>query len=140
MPPVHDGQVFFLRRSYKNSPRTPDENDLLNASQFGFRAHHNTTLQCASLTDHVTLNFNNNMSTVVVFLDTEKAFDTTWHPSLLYGLSKLQFSANLIELISTFLTNRNFRFAVESRLSTPHKIQAEVPQGFVLALSYITCI
>jgi hypothetical protein len=36
-----------------------DERGLLNASQFGFRARHSTTLQCMRLTDHVTLNFNN---------------------------------------------------------------------------------
>jgi hypothetical protein len=54
-----------------------DTNNLLNASQFGFRARHSTTLQCMMLTDHTTLNFNNNMSTAAVFLDIEKAFDTT---------------------------------------------------------------
>jgi hypothetical protein len=53
--------------------------DLLNASQFGFHARHSTTLQCMRLTDHETLNFNNKMSTVAVFLDIEKAFNTTWH-------------------------------------------------------------
>jgi hypothetical protein len=42
---------------------------------FGFRARH--SMQCMRLEDHVTLNFNNNMSTAVVFLDIEKAFDTT---------------------------------------------------------------
>jgi hypothetical protein len=36
------------------------------------------TLQCMRLVDHVTLNFNN-MSTAGVFLDIEKAFDTTWN-------------------------------------------------------------
>jgi hypothetical protein len=36
----------------------------LNANQFGIRAHHSTTLQYMRLTEHVTLNFNNNMSTV----------------------------------------------------------------------------
>jgi hypothetical protein len=56
----------------------------LNASQSGFHAHHSTTLQCMSLTDHVTLNFNNNMSTAAVFLDIEKAFDKTWHLGLLH--------------------------------------------------------
>jgi hypothetical protein len=50
--------------------------DLLNASQFGFRARHNTTLQCMRLTDSVTLIFNNNMPTAE-FLDIGKAFDKT---------------------------------------------------------------
>jgi hypothetical protein len=81
---------------------------LLNASQFGFRARHTTTLQCMRLTDHVSLNFNNNMSTAAVFLDIEKAFDTTWHPGLLYKLSELQFSTSLVKLIAFFLTNRKF--------------------------------
>jgi hypothetical protein len=69
------------------------ERNLLNASPFGFRARHSTTLQCMRLVDHVTLNFNNNMSTAAVFLDIEKAFDTAWHPGLLYELSKLNLLA-----------------------------------------------
>jgi hypothetical protein len=32
---------------------------------------------CMRRTDHVALNFNNKMSMAVVFLDIEKAFDTT---------------------------------------------------------------
>jgi hypothetical protein len=67
------------------------EKNLLNASQFGFRARHSTTLQCMRLADHVILHFNNNMSTAAVFLNIEKAFDSTWHPSLLYKLAKLKF-------------------------------------------------
>jgi hypothetical protein len=46
-----------------------EERNLPNASQFGFRADHSTTLQCVRLADHITLNFNNNMSTA--------AFDKT---------------------------------------------------------------
>jgi hypothetical protein len=48
-----------------------EERGLLNASQFGFRVHQSTTLQCMRPTDDVTLKFNNNMSTAVVFLDIE---------------------------------------------------------------------
>jgi hypothetical protein len=75
------GKVFekFILEIVK---RHIGENNLLNASQFGFRAHRSTTLQCMRLADHVTLNFNSNMSTAAVFLDIEKAFDTTWHPGL----------------------------------------------------------
>jgi hypothetical protein len=81
-----------------------DKNNLLNASQFGFRARHSTTLQCMRLMDHTTLNFN--MSTAAVFLDIEKAFDTTWHLGLLNKLSKLKFPTNLTKLINSYLTNR----------------------------------
>jgi hypothetical protein len=52
------------------------------------------------LTEHVTLNFNNKISMAAVFLDIEKAFDTAWHPGLIYKLSNLEFSTSLIELIS----------------------------------------
>jgi hypothetical protein len=63
------------------------------------------------------------MSTAAVFLDINKAFDTTWQPGLLYKLSKLQFSNSLIKLISSFLSQRKFRVLVED----------EVPQGSVLS-------
>jgi hypothetical protein len=67
------------------------ERRLLNASQFGFRARHSTTLQCMRLGVNVTLNFNNKMSTAPVSLEIGKDFDTTWHSGLLNKLSKLEF-------------------------------------------------
>jgi hypothetical protein len=51
-----------------------EERNLLHASKFGFCARHSTALQCMRLTDHVTLNFNNSMTTAAVFFDIEKAF------------------------------------------------------------------
>jgi hypothetical protein len=51
-----------------------EERGLLNVSQFGFCALHSTILQRMRLADHVTLNFNKNISTAAVFLDIEKAF------------------------------------------------------------------
>jgi hypothetical protein len=85
------------------------------------------------LADHVTLNFNNKMSTAAVFLDIEKSFDTPWHPGLLYKLSKLNFSIRIIKLISSFLLQRKFRVSVEGEMSTPRCMQAGVPQGSVLS-------
>jgi hypothetical protein len=60
-----------------------EERGLLNASQFGFHVHHSTTVQCMRLTDYVTLNLNNNISTAAAFLNIEKVFDTIWHVGLL---------------------------------------------------------
>jgi hypothetical protein len=55
--------------------RHTEERGLLNASQFDFRPRHSTTLQCLRLTDHVTLNFNNKMTTAALLSDIEKAFN-----------------------------------------------------------------
>jgi hypothetical protein len=49
-----------------------NERGMLNASLFGFRARHSKTLKCMRLTDHVTLNFNNKMSTSAVFWTSKK--------------------------------------------------------------------
>jgi hypothetical protein len=73
------------------------------------------------------------MSTAAVFLDIEKACGTTWHPGLLYKLSKLQFSTSLIKLISSFLSQRKFRISVEGEMSTSRYMRTEVPQGSVLS-------
>jgi hypothetical protein len=81
----------FEKLIIKTLHRHIEERNVLNTSQFGFCARHSTTLQYMRLMDHVSLNFNNNMSTAAVFLDIEKAFDTTWHPDLLYKLSESQF-------------------------------------------------
>jgi hypothetical protein len=80
----------------------------------------------------MTLNLNNNISTAVVFLNIGKAVDTTWHPGLLYKLSKLQFSTSFIKLISSFLSPWKFRVSVEGEMSTPRCMQVGVPQGSVL--------
>jgi hypothetical protein len=80
----------FKKVILKAVQRHTEERSLLNACQFGFRAHHSMTLQCMRLTDHVTLNFNNKMSTAAVFLDSEKVFDATWHLGLLYKLYNLK--------------------------------------------------
>jgi hypothetical protein len=82
---------------------------VLNASQFGCRANYSTTLQCMRLTDHITLNFNNKMSTAAVFLLIEKAFDTLWHTGVPYKLSTMEFSTNLIKLINSFLSESRWK-------------------------------
>jgi hypothetical protein len=73
------------------------------------------------------------MPAVAVFLDIEKAFDTTWHSGLPYKSSKLEFSTSLIKLIGSFLSKRKFRVSVEGEMSTTRVMQGKVPQGLVLS-------
>jgi hypothetical protein len=111
---------------------------LLIASHFGFHARHSMTLQCMRLMDHVTLNFHNNMSTAAVFLDVEKAFDTTWHLGLLYKLYESNFSISLIKLVSSFLSQKKFGDLIEGEMFTPWDIQTGVPQGSVLSPTLVS--
>jgi hypothetical protein len=67
---------LFEKVILKIVQRHTEERGLFNACQFVFCARHSTTLQHMKLMEHVTLNFNNNLSIAAVFLDTEKAFGT----------------------------------------------------------------
>jgi hypothetical protein len=110
-----------------------EEKDLLNASQFCFPARHRTTLQCMRLTNHVTLNFNNNICSAAVFLDIKTAFDKTLYPRLLHKLYRLNFSPSLIKLIHSFQSERKFVVSVEGDTYTPKAMQVWMPQDPVLS-------
>jgi hypothetical protein len=69
-----------------------ERKNLLTVSHFDFRVRHSTILQYMRLTEHVTINFNKNISADAIALDIDKAFDTAWYPILLYELLKLKFS------------------------------------------------
>jgi hypothetical protein len=73
------------------------------------------------------------MSTAAVFLDIETALDTTWQFTLLYKLSKFNFSISLIKLIRSFLSQRKFIVVVEDEITTARDIQTGVPKGTVLS-------
>jgi hypothetical protein len=75
---------LFIKVILKIIQRHFERSNLLNEYQFGFSADNSTTLQCMTLTDHVTLNFKNKMFTAAVFLDIDKAFDTVRRPGLLH--------------------------------------------------------
>jgi hypothetical protein len=113
---------------------------MLNASQLGFRASHNTTLQYMRLTDHLALNFNNNISKAAVFLDIEKAFETIWHSGLLYKLSKSELSTSLIKLSSSFLSQRKFMFRQKAKCLRQGKCEQECFKFMFCSLLCTICI
>jgi hypothetical protein len=68
------------------------------------------------------------MSTAVVFLNNEKAFNIAWQHGLPYKFSVLEFSIIIIMLISSFISQRKFRISVEGEMSTQRYMQAGVLQ------------
>ena len=52
------------------------KHSIITPSQFGFRVGHNTTDGVFEFIDNIYTCFNKNVSTMTVFLDFSKAFDT----------------------------------------------------------------
>lgn len=100
--------------------------------QFGFRAKHNTTQQVVRIVNDITTNYNKDKVTVMTLLDIQKAFDTVWITGLLHKLITMDFPPNLIKLIHTYLTNRQFSVKINNAYSNTKHINAGVPQGSVL--------
>jgi len=60
---------LFEKVILRISRRYTEKNNIMNPCQFDFHARHITTLQCMRIRDHVTFNFNNNLSMAADFLD-----------------------------------------------------------------------
>ena len=76
--------------------------------------------------------FNRSRATLVVTLDISKAFDRVWHAGLLHKLKSYGISGQIFGLISSFLSNRRLRVALDGKSSLEYPVNAGVPQGSIL--------
>lgn len=118
---------------YKHILNVIEEKNILPLSQFGFRREHNTLHHPARIANEALENLNKRKPTALITFDQEKAFDRVWHDGLLSKLISLKFPPFLINLISSFLSNRKFSVKINSSFSTYKRQEAGVPQGCVLS-------
>ena len=74
-----------------------DKNSILNEKQFGFRTNHSTYMAIIELVDKVVSAVERNESTLGIFLDISKAFDTIDHDILLYKLEYCGFRGIVLD-------------------------------------------
>ena len=78
------------------------------------------------------ISLHNQSSTIVAYVDFQRAFDSLSHNELIHKLISYGISGNLLYWIQSFLTNRTQLVRVGNHLSNPSPVSSGVPQGSVL--------
>ena len=106
--------------------------NLLSFSQSGFCTGDSCITQLLSNTYDIFHCFDEEIETRAIFLDIPKAFDKVWHGELIYKLRQYGFTADLLTLLTDFLSNRKQRVVLNGQHSSWADIKAGVLQGSIL--------
>jgi hypothetical protein len=113
------------------------ENNILTDKNSGFKQNDSTINQLLYLVQQIYDSLKNCKDVCMVFLDVSKAFDRVWHDGLLFKLQQLGMSGSLLSWIKSYLSNRCQKVVIGGKTSESLPIKAGVPQGSILALSYL---
>ena len=105
---------------------------LLNKQQHGFLKRHSTATNLLDSINDWSISLHNLSSTIVAYVDFQRAFDSLSHNKLIHKLISYGISGNLLYWIQSFLNNRTQIVRVGNHLSNPCPVSSGVPQGSVL--------
>lgn len=123
---------LFERLYIKRLNKIVQTKKILIDAQFGFREKHSTIEQLHRITGTIEEALEKGQFCVAVFLDVAQAFDRVWHEKLIEKLFNL-IPSNHVELLASYLKERQFRIRFDDAKSEFKNIRAGVPQGSVLA-------
>ena len=124
---VFDQMILFL-----------ESNSILHPCHHGFRAKHSTCTALLQMQDSWLDALERNEITAVVMCDMSAAFDIVNHKLLLQKLALFGFQSNVLNWLTSYLSNRKQRVIIDGYLSNPLDLEAGVPQGSILGpLLYI---
>ncbi|MDD9361494.1 MAG: reverse transcriptase family protein, partial [Anaplasma sp.] len=107
-------------------------NQLLFINQHGFLRGRSCETQLFELLNDLHHSVHLSRHTDAIFIDFAKAFDRVPHGRLIYKLTKLNLSTDVVKWIKNFLTNRRQSVVIGKCLSSPLPVTSGVPQGSVL--------
>ena len=90
--------------------------------QYGFRSSRSTADLLTVVSDRIARAFNRSGATRAVALDISKAFDRVWHAGLLHKLKSYGISDQIFGLISSFLSNKQFRVVMDGKSSQEYLV------------------
>ena len=108
--------------------------ELTDPQQEGFTARRNTIRYLSRLNLDILTDKESNLTTLGLFVDFEKAFDSVWKKGLMVKLHNLGIRGNIAKLINNFLFTRKIKLNInghigETRLSSEYGL----PQGSVIS-------
>ena len=107
-------------------------NNLFNQVQFGFLSEKSTKDAILHLTEKIYKNLHDKLSTLAVYIDFSKCFDTLNRDILIKKLEIYGIRGPPLKLLASYLENRCQAVKVNNTLSEFKPINAGVPQGSVL--------
>ena len=108
-------------------------NGLHEPSQFAYKKFHNTEAMMRGMMDEILLGFDNNLATVVIFLDLSAAFDTIDIDKLIQILhDEIGVDGVALEWFRSYLTHRTQQVKIDGEYSESLEVPCGVPQGSVL--------
>jgi hypothetical protein len=107
-------------------------NRLLSEKNSGFKDNDSTINRMLKITDDIYKGLDKKHDMILVFLDISKAFDRVWHDGLILKLKQNGIDGNLLNWLTSYLTNRKQRVVVGGQSSNLQNLHAGVPQGSIL--------
>ena len=109
-----------------------NKNNIIHENQFGFRQHCSTENAILKTVNEIVKNIENNNTTISLFLDLRKAFETVNHEILLQKLYKYGIRGAAYNLMSSFLTKRSQYVRANNVKSSTKEVTCGIPQGSTL--------
>ncbi|XP_077991076.1 uncharacterized protein LOC144445410 [Glandiceps talaboti] len=109
-----------------------DKYDILLETQYGFRKKRSTKLALADLVSDIADKLDDGHTTLGIFIDLKKAFDTIDHGILLRKLEHYGVRGLPLLWFKSYLQNRQQSVVLDWETSHPRQVQCGVPQGSIL--------
>ncbi len=109
-----------------------EEKNILYESQYGFRKNMSTSLAILELVENITTSIDDCKSTVGIFIDLKKAFDTVDHDILIKKLDHYGIRGIANTWICSYLMNRSQYACINYTGSECMNVTCGVPQGSIL--------
>ena len=91
---------------YKRVYKFLADNDQLYESQYGFRSQHSCDNAVGEVVSRIVKNLESGYTSVAIFLDLSKAFDTLKHELLLHKMERYGLCGTVLDWFRSYLSNR----------------------------------